>query len=162
MIIIIAAVAADRGIGRAGDLLWHISADLKHFKTLTTGSAVVMGRRTWESLPRRPLPGRLNIVVSRNPGYQADGAVVTDTLASAAQAAAAQGYEDIYIIGGGQIYTQAMPLADRLELTEIDATAPDCDTYFPAIDRAEWELTSSHMGDDAGLSYRFNTYQRKS
>lgn len=169
MITIIAAVAADGGIGRRGDLLWHIPADLKHFKKLTMGAPVVMGRNTWESLPKRPLPGRRNIVISRNPSYLAEGAEVYASLADALDSAALTasshpgGEKEVFIIGGASIYAAALPMADALELTEIDATADDADTFFPEIDFSDWILVRSEPSDiEEKMRYCFRRYERKS
>ena len=167
MITIIAAVAAHGGIGCRGNLLWHISADLRHFKAVTMGAPVVMGRNTWESLPRRPLPGRRNIVVSRTPGYEAPGAdtfaSVEEALASAAITAREHpdGEKQVFVIGGGTLYARALPLADALELTRIDAVAGECDTWFPAIDFTQWRLVSSEPHEETdGLRYSFDRYER--
>lgn len=160
MITIIAAVAADGAIGRKGDLLWHLRGDLRRFKSLTMGSPVIMGRLTWESLPKRPLPGRLNIVVSRNPDYEAPGAIVSPDLQSAIREAGKDAAPDCFIIGGGTIYAEAMPLAEALELTEIDATAPDADTFFPEIADDEWKKVASLPSEENGLSYAFTRYER--
>ncbi|MDE5653626.1 MAG: dihydrofolate reductase [Muribaculaceae bacterium] len=166
MITIIAAVAADGAIGRRGDLLWHIPEDLRHFKSLTLGAPVIMGRLTWESLPKRPLPKRLNIVVTHDPAYDAPGAEVASSLAEAIEIAkasrASEGNPDgdIFIIGGGRIYAAALPLADRLELTEIDAVAPDADTFFPPFKAEEWQREVYNAAAHNGLRYRFVKYQR--
>lgn len=167
MITIIAAVAADRGIGYKGDLLWHIPADLKHFKQLTLGAPVIMGRHTWESLPKRPLPGRRNIVVSGNPVYQAEGAEVFGSLEEALQIGTAgidgNGEDkDMFIIGGASLYAAALPMADALELTEIEAVADNCDTYFPEVDFSDWKEVSRerHEDDSAPVNYSFCRYER--
>ncbi|MEZ3518569.1 MAG: dihydrofolate reductase [Muribaculaceae bacterium] len=163
MITLIAAVAADGGIGCRGNLLWHIPADLRHFKTLTMGAPVVMGRNTWESLPRRPLPGRRNIVVSRNSSYAPPGAdlftSLEDALASAAATADTES-RDVFVIGGGALYAASLPLADALEITRIDAVAPECDTWFPDIDPARWRLVSTESHEDGGLRYSFDRLER--
>lgn len=129
---IIVAIDRNNAIGRRGDLIYHLPADLRRFKALTVGNTVVMGRRTWESLPKA-LPGRRNIVVTHRDGYDAAGA---ETAASVecALAMAAAGPGDTYIIGGAQIYAETLPLADMLHLTVIDADTPDADTFFPAVD----------------------------
>ncbi len=127
---IIAAIDRRGGIGRHGDLLYHISADLRRFKALTMGNTIVMGRRTFESLPKGALPGRRNIVVTRQSGYKAEGAETAGNIREAIAMAATP----VFIIGGGQIYAQAIGLADRLELTVIDAASDEADTFFPAID----------------------------
>lgn len=157
---IVAAVGRDNAIGRGGDLIWHISEDLRHFKRVTLGGAVVMGRKTWESLPRRPLPGRLNIVVSRNPDYKAEGASVASSL----EEALALGAEsETFVIGGGEIYSQAIRFASRLILTEVDAEAPDADTFFPTPDASEWERTEVNEPESATEPpIRFVTWLRRS
>jgi dihydrofolate reductase len=159
LLTLIAAVARNGVIGIGNRLPWHLPADLKHFKALTTGHTVIMGRKTWESLPAkfRPLPGRRNIVVTRNAGYQAEGAVVTNSL-PAALAAAESG--EAFVIGGAELYVAAMPLANRLQLTEIEASI-EGDTWFPAIDHRQWqEVARETHRDEAGLNYAFVTYQR--
>ncbi|MDO9396240.1 MAG: dihydrofolate reductase, partial [Herbiconiux sp.] len=108
-------------IGDGGGIPWHLPEDLKHFRTLTSGATVVMGRKTWDSLPERfrPLPGRTNVVVTRQEGWSADGAVAVHSLAEALDRAETAG-EDVWVIGGGEIYSQAMARAERLEITEVD------------------------------------------
>jgi dihydrofolate reductase len=156
---LIAAVARNGVIGKDNRLPWHLPADLKHFKALTTGHAVIMGRKTWESLPEkfRPLPDRQNIVVTRNAAYLAAGAEVVDSLPAAV--AAAQG-DQAFVIGGAELYKAALPLADRLQLTEIDADF-DGNTHFPAVARREWrEAARETHRDEAELGYAFVTYER--
>jgi dihydrofolate reductase len=156
---LIAAVARNGVIGLDNRLPWHLPADLKHFKALTLGHAVIMGRKTWESLPAsfRPLPGRRNIVVTRDGSYQAAGATVATSLPAAI--AAAEG-EEAFVIGGAELYAAAMPLAGRLQLTEIDASF-EGDTHFPAVDPQQWRETSREAHhDEAGLGYAFVCYQR--
>lgn len=130
-------VATDRqgGIGLGGGLPWRLPDDLRRFKALTLGKPVVMGRRTWDSIGR-PLPGRLNIVVSRDPRRAIEGATVAATLEAAL--AAAGNVPEVCVIGGAEIYRLALPLADRVELTEVHANV-GADTYFPPLDSAEWE-----------------------
>lgn len=159
---IIAAVGRDGAIGRAGDLAFHIGADLRRFKALTMGHPVIMGRRTFESLPGGALPGRRNIVVTRNAGYRPEGAETAPSLEAAVVMTA--GAERAFIIGGGTVYEQAMPLADTLEITLIDADSPDADTFFPTVDTADWRLADP--GEPAtdprtGLTYKFLTYTRR-
>ena len=165
MITIIAAVTPDRyAIGRRGDLLYHVSADLRHFEELTMGGSLVMGRKTFESLPKGALPGRRNIVVTRRPGYSAPGIETASDLPAALSLAASDGRE-VFVIGGGEVYRQAFPLADRLCLTEIHApTPPDADTFLDRPDPAVWVETSRapRIPDDrTGLEYSFVTYGRK-
>lgn len=156
---VIAAVARNGVIGVGNRLPWHLPADLKHFKALTTGRTVIMGRRTWESLPDkfRPLPGRRNMVVTQNAAYRAEGAVVVTSLPAALAAAQS---DEAFVIGGAELYAAALPLADRLQLTEIDA-AFDGDTHFPAIDPRQWRETARETHkDEAGFSYAFVTCER--
>ncbi len=161
LIALIAAVARNGAIGKDNQLLWHLPEDMRHFREITRGKPVVMGRKTWESLPEkfRPLPGRLNIVVSRNPDYSATGASLADSLAGAI--AAAKDAEEIFIIGGAALYHQAMPLADRLYLTEIDRDFIG-DTFFPPVDRNDWQECTRQMQQSAcGTGLDFVEYRRK-
>ncbi|MCK9380065.1 MAG: dihydrofolate reductase [Sulfuritalea sp.] len=156
---LIAAVARNGVIGIDNRLPWRLAADLKHFKALTLGHAVIMGRKTWESLPAsfRPLPGRHNIVVTRDAAYHAAGATVAASLPAALSAAES---DEAFVIGGAELYAAALPLADRLQLTEIDA-AFEGDTHFPAFDRGQWQETARETHHDAaGFGYAFVTYQR--
>lgn len=148
MLTIIAAVAHDGAIGRNGNLLWHIPADLRHFKQLTLGAPVLMGRKTWESLPKRPLPDRPNIVISRNPEFKADGALTARSLEEAVRMAEKKEAENIFIIGGGQLYNESFGSADALEITFIDAEAPDADTFFPEISSDDWILEKEYSPSD--------------
>ena len=122
------------GIGLRGGLPWHLPDDLRRFKALTLGKPVVMGRRTWDSIGR-PLPGRLNIVVSRDPRLAIQGATVVGTLEAAL--AAAGGVPEVCVIGGAEIYRLALPLADTIHLTEVRANV-GADTHFPSLDPAQW------------------------
>ncbi|MDD5250983.1 MAG: dihydrofolate reductase [Rhodocyclaceae bacterium] len=156
---LIAAVARNGVIGKDNRLPWHLPEDLGHFKALTAGHAVIMGRKTWESLPPRfrPLPQRVNIVVTRDAAFAAAGARVAHSLAAAVAAA---GGEDAFVIGGADLYAQALPLADRLELTEVDI-ACDGDAFFPDFDRDAWRETARARHRSAnGCDYAFVTYQR--
>lgn len=160
MIVLIAAVAKNGVIGKDNALPWHLPEDMRHFKALTTGHTVIMGRKTWESLPPkfRPLPQRHNIVVTRDPGYVAPGAHVVHSLDEAVQGGACGG--DLYVIGGAQLYAAALPCAQRLELTEIDAEIAG-DAHFPAFDRGEWRAAQRTRGQPAsGPAYTFVTYER--
>jgi dihydrofolate reductase len=156
---LVAAVAKNGVIGDSNALPWHLPEDLKHFKQLTSGYAVIMGRKTWESLPLRfrPLPGRLNIVLTRDPSYVATGASVVHTLQEALKVGAGG---TAFIIGGAELYAHALPLADRLELTEIDRDFPG-DVFFPEIAPDEWREISRQPGISSnGLRYAFTTYER--
>ena len=134
-------------------MLWHLPGDLRRFKAITTGKAVVMGRKTWESLPRRPLPGRLNVVITRQPGYRAEGATVVGSLREAVGVAA--GSPEIFFIGGGEVCRQAMPMATRLYLTRIL-------DWFPDVDPREWTLTETESvpPDGPAPACRFENYVR--
>jgi dihydrofolate reductase len=145
-------------IGRLGRLPWRISSDLKRFKEITMGKPVIMGRKTWESLPRQPLPGRLNIVITRDRHYRAEGALRAASVAEALAHAQSTKSEEICVIGGSDIFRQMLPMADRLYLTEVDL-APDGDAHFPPLDRCEWRETWQEIhpraeGDDAGFILR--------
>lgn len=158
---IIVAVARRSAIGRRGDLLFHISDDLKRFKALTMGCPIIMGRKTFESFPKGPLPGRRNIVITRNLDYSRDGIETAASLDKAISMCA--GVEKAFIIGGGEVYRQAIGRADTIELTEIDAEVADADTFFPEIDDTEWHrVTQSETMTDprSGATYRFVTLKR--
>lgn len=140
---LVVAAARNRAIGLNNRMPWHLPEDLKYFKRVTMGKPVIMGRNTFESIGK-PLPGRPNIVISRNGGYKADGITLVNSLEAAllaAQQLLPQGVDEIMVIGGAQIYAQALPRADRLYLTEVDAE-PEADAFFPAIDRKEWQETA--------------------
>ena len=159
---LIAAVGRNGAIGKDGQMPWELKADLAHFRRTTMGCPVVMGRRTWDSLPPRfrPLPGRRNIVVTRNPGWQAEGAEAAGSL-DAALARLADAPR-VFVIGGGELYAQALPRADLLVLTEIDADF-DADTFFPAWDRQAFEQVArdQHAAGESSWPYAFVTYRRK-
>ena len=158
-IIIIAAVAKNRVIGKDNQLLWNIPEDMAHFKALTQGHAVLMGRKTWESLPERfrPLPGRRNIVITRQADYPAPGAVRAASLEEGI--AAAHDAEKLFIIGGAEIYAQAMMLADTLEITEV-GLEPEGDAWFPAIDPTRWTCCAGEaITSGAGTDVRFQTFR---
>lgn len=136
---IIVAIDRNGAIGNKGDQLFYIREDLRHFKELTLGHPIIMGRKTFEALPRGPLPGRRNIVISRQADYRPEG---VDVVASLPEALAlCEGEEEVFIIGGAQIYALALPLASDLYLTDIDAAAPEADTFFPEFKATE--LTST-------------------
>ena len=176
-IALIAAVARNRAIGRDNALLFHEAADQRHFRQTTLGCPVLMGRKTWDSLPPRfrPLPGRRNVVVSRNPQWRAggvesgmesgvdggvnSGAERCDSLGTALELLQAEPL--VFVIGGAQLYAQALPLADQLVLTEIDADL-DGDVFFPDWDRTQFDEVSRHDAQTAaGIGYHFVVYQRK-
>lgn len=161
----VVAVAKNGVIGRAGGLPWRLSTDMKRFKAITMGKPIVMGRKTWESLGRA-LPGRLNIVVTRDPDYSAEGAKTAASLDEAiaiAKEGAETGCEEICIIGGGDIFREAMPKADRLYVTHIEAEI-DGDTFLPEIDEDIWQPISSETvprGEKDIYPTRYVVYQRR-
>lgn len=143
---------ADNGvIGAAGGLPWHIPEDLRRFKQLTLGRPCIMGRRTWDSLPKKPLPGRTNIVVTRNPSFTADGAVVVGSFEEALACARKGNAPEIMVIGGAAIFAAALPQAGRIYLTEVHAT-PEGDVRMPAFSSQDWRETS-RQSDGSGHSY---------
>lgn len=159
MLTIVASVGLNNELGKEGDLCWHIGDDLRHFKELTLGGTVIMGRKTWESLPRRPLPGRENIVVTTIEGYDAPGALTAPSLEEAIAMASRQ---PVFIIGGESIYRQALPMADTLQLTRIHAAEPAADKHFPEITEGEWriEKQSEAMTGKKGIGFIFETWTR--
>lgn len=160
MISIIVAVANGGVIGGDNRLLWHISEDLKRFKAITSGHPVVMGRKTWESLGR-PLPNRTNVVITRNTGYGAEGATVVGSLQEALALFPAE--EEVFVIGGGEIYRQAMEVADRLYITKVCADY-EGDTFFPDIDPDIWKQTYSEYyrrGAEFPHPFEYENYERK-
>ncbi len=161
---LIAALAENRVIGRDNQLPWHLPADLKHFKAKTLGKPIIMGRKTWDSLGR-PLPGRLNLVVSRQAGLQLEGAEVFASLEQAIvradQWAREQGVDELMLIGGAQLYEQGLAQAVRLYLTRV-ALQPEGDAWFPAFDEAAWHCGESeaHGATENTPAYRFETWCR--
>lgn len=173
---IIVAMADNRAIGKDNDLLWHLSGDLKRFKKLTTGHPVVMGRKTWDSLPKRPLPGRQNIVMTANPDFVAEGATVVHSINelfdllrklpacdNRGQAARVPADDEVFVIGGASIYEALLPFTNRLYVTRVYRDF-EADVYFPTIDMSEFTLVS--LGDplldeESGLDYAYEEYDRK-
>jgi dihydrofolate reductase len=156
---VIAALAKNRVIGIENRLPWRLPEDLAHFKTLTLNHPILMGRKTFESLGR-PLPGRTNIVITRNSGYSRDGCLVADSIPAALALCAEAG--EIFFIGGAELYAQAIPLADRLYLTEVDIEAAG-DAWFPDYDRSAFSEVSreSHRGEKGdALKFDFVVYER--
>lgn len=159
MITIIAAAGENNELGKDNDLVWHLPDDFKRFKQLTTGHHIIMGRKTFESFPK-PLPNRTHVVITRNPDYKKEGAIVTNSMESALEIA--KNDNEIFIIGGGEIYTLGLPFSDKIELTRVHANF-DVDTYFPEIPKEDWELIEEtyHKADDKHLhSFSYLTYLR--
>ncbi|MDE6576596.1 MAG: dihydrofolate reductase [Muribaculaceae bacterium] len=157
----IVAAGRDGAIGKQGDLIWHLPGDLKRFKSLTMGHTVVMGRKTWESLPKRPLPGRRNIVVTHNPEYVAEGAEVMTGVEEVIESV---GGSSPFIMGGGEIYRLFYPFVTRVCLTEADAVCEDADARISLPgENDEWEKTEEsewHSAPD-GLRFRYVEYRRR-
>jgi dihydrofolate reductase len=161
-IAIIVAIDQQLAIGNKGDQLAYISADLKRFRQLTTGHAIVMGRKTFEALPKGALPKRQNIVISRNKGLELPGCTVVHTVEEAILAAKDQ--EKLFVIGGGEIYKAFMPLATHLYYTHIHQVFEAADTWFPAINNDEWyeiEKTDLLTDEKTALRYHYQTLKRK-
>lgn len=155
-ITIVVAIAKNGMIGCANKLLWHISEDLKHFKRITSGGCVVMGRKTFESIGKA-LPNRRNVVISRNRDYKADGCEVYTSIDEALVALSS--LHELFIIGGGDIYRQTLPIADKIELTVVERDF-EGDTRFPEIDYSQWEVISCERHNDEGLPFKFETLCR--
>ena len=157
MFSIIAAIGKNKELGSQGDLVFHIKEDMKYFRDTTKGHKIVMGRKTWGSLPGK-LPNRENIVISRHPVDNAD-ATITDLTKFIAQNKDTD--EEIFIIGGGMVYATFLDHAKNLYLTEIDAPAPAADTFFPDFDKSKYEKTIIKKGSEDDLTYAFAKYTKK-
>ncbi|MFK7833501.1 MAG: dihydrofolate reductase [Winogradskyella sp.] len=159
---IIVAAGENNAIGKDNDLIWHLSDDLKRFKSLTNGHHIIMGRKTFESFPK-PLPNRTHIVITRQSNYQApEGVIIVNTLDDAIDAAKSD--HQPFVIGGGEIYKQAMPLVDKLEITRVHADFENADTYFPEIDETQWQEVNrtTHDADEKHAhAFSFITYLKK-
>lgn len=154
----IAAIGKNNELGKGNDLIWHFKEDMKFFKETTLGSTVIMGRKTFESLPKA-LPKRRNIVITATPGYTAEGAEVVHSIEEALEAAA---QDTVFIIGGGSIYAALLAQCERLYLTEIDAECPDADTFFPSFDKAAYtaEKLTDYTVD--GIHFSHMLYTKRS
>lgn len=160
----IATIGLNRAIGHNNDLIWNLKKDMKHFVNLTTGNIVIMGRKTWESIPERyrPLKDRHNIIITKQDNYQAEGATVSPNFFKALQAAqdyAKDNHCQIFVIGGGQIYDLALPYTDTLYLTVVDER-PDADVYFPPFDES-FTLVKADADKDNGYDVSFRVYKRR-
>ena len=154
----IAAVGKNLELGKNNDLIWHFKEDMKFFKETTMGHPVIMGRKTFESLPKA-LPGRKNIVISTNPEYKADGAEVVTSVEEAIKLAEEEN-TDAFVIGGGRIYTEFLPYADNLYLTEINAECPDADTYFPDFNKSDYIKEIVNFYDVDGTEFYHVIYKK--
>ncbi|QBZ97511.1 dihydrofolate reductase [Flavobacterium sangjuense] len=160
MITLIAAVAENNALGKDNQLLWHLPDDFKRFKNVTSGHYIIMGRKTFESFPK-PLPNRTHVIITRQKKYTAENCIVVDSLQKAIAICPKE--EETFIIGGGEIYTQAIEIGDKLDITRVHHTF-DADTFFPEIDLSKWELTASefHPKDEKHqFDFTFQTYLRK-
>ena len=155
---VVAAMSANRVIGRDNALPWTLKPDLRRFKELTMGGTLLMGRRTFESIGRA-LPGRTTIVVTRQPGFAAPGVLVARSIDEALRMAPGP---ELFVVGGADVYNQTLGRADRIHLTLLEMEC-EGDAYFPAVDEATWRLAHEerHAGEDGGPDYRFLTYERR-
>jgi dihydrofolate reductase len=160
MITLIAAAAENNALGKDNDLLWHLPNDFKRFKEITSGHYIIMGRKTFESFPK-PLPNRTHIIITRQKEYLVEGCLVVHSLEEALEIAPQN--EEVFIIGGAQIYEQALPFADKIDLTRVH-TSLDADAFFPEFNTSEWNLVFSekHFKDEKHqFDYTFETYLKK-
>jgi len=160
MIVVIAAAAENNALGKDNDLLWHLPDDFKRFKSLTSNHYIVMGRKTFESFPK-PLPNRTHIIITRQKNFAVDNCIVVHNLKQALEACPAD--EDVFIIGGGEIYEQSIQIADKIELTRVH-TELDADTYFPEINLNDWSLIHEefHPKDERHLyAFTYQTFVKK-
>ena len=156
---LIVAIGKDGAIGKQGSLIWRIPSDLKRFKSLTLGHPVIMGRKTWESLPKRPLPGRKNIVLTRQKDFNAEGAYRAGSIEEAIAIAGGEAF----IIGGAEIYKVFLPLVSELDLTIVDAVCPDADAFLNIDLNKDWILIEETPGEQTsdGICYNYAIYRRK-
>jgi dihydrofolate reductase len=162
IISLVVAASQNNAIGKNNQLLWHLPNDLKFFKNTTWGMVVIMGRKTYESV-NKPLPGRINIVITRKPDWKAEGVVTANDLQDALKKAADTNCKEAFVIGGGEIYKWAFSIADKIYITRVHATL-DGDTFFPEINNAEWKLVSNEdfkKDEKHQYDYSFQTWERK-
>ena len=159
---IIVAIGDDQSIGKDNDLLWRLPGDLKRFKSITMGHPIIMGRRTFESLPKGALPGRKNIVLSQNRELKLEGATVCHSVQEAVEEASSD--KQAFVIGGGTVYETFLPLANQLLVTHVHHQFPDADTFFPRINPDEWVECEreTHLSEESNpYAYPFSLYKRK-
>ena len=160
MITIIAAVAENNALGKDNQLLWHLPDDFKRFKNITSGYHIIMGRKTFESFPK-PLPNRTHVIITRQKDYQPEGCLIVNSLSKAISVCPKD--EELFIIGGGEIYKQSIEMADKLDITRVHHTF-DADTFFPEIDLTKWKLTSEEYNpkdEKHRFDFTFETYLKK-
>lgn len=157
---IIVAIGRDGSIGKEGNLIWNLPGDLKRFKSITMGYPVVMGRKTWESLPKKPLPGRLNIIMTRNKDFKAEGALICHSVDEVLKSIDA---DEIFIIGGAEIYRMFLPFATKLLLTMVEDECPEADAVLE-IDFSEWKETgrSEELINNEGIRYNYVDFEKVS
>lgn len=158
---LIAAIAENNALGKNNQMLWHLPDDFKRFKQVTSGHHIIMGRKTFESLPGI-LPNRTHIIITRQPDFKAEGCIIANSLENAL--AACPQDDEVFVIGGGEIYKQALPKADKLDLTRVHGIDPEADAYFPEFDTADWKLVEKvhHPKDERHkFDFTFETYLRK-
>ncbi len=161
MIILIAAIGRNRELGKSGNLLWKLPSDLKRFKETTLNSPIIMGKKTFDSIGRL-LPKRVNIIVTRDTDFHQEGAVVTHSVEQALSVAHNVGTEKIFVIGGGEIFKQTLPLADELDLTLVDAEDKDADVFFPEFEKDFKKVMCENPGEEENtLRYQCCTFSRK-
>jgi dihydrofolate reductase len=159
---LVVAAAENNVIGKNNQLLWHLPKDMKFFKNLTWAMPVVMGRKTFESMGSKPLPGRKNIIITRQPGWKADGVQVVNSVDAAVALAASLNYNETFIIGGGEIYMIAFDKADKIYMTRVH-TEPEGDAYFPVMEKNDWELvsnTENPADEKHAYAFSFQLWQR--
>lgn len=164
IISLVVAASTNNAIGKNNQLLWHLPEDMKYFKNVTWAMPVVMGRRTFQALNAKPLNGRVNIVISRQKKFTAPGIIVVNRLEDASFFAREHDYNELMIIGGGEIYKLAMPKADRIYLTRVHAVFTDADTFFPEIDEDKWKLVSKqdfYKDERHAYDYTFQTWEKR-
>lgn len=163
---IVIAVADNNAIGANGKLLWRLSKDMQYFKEVTWGHHVLMGRKTWDSIPPKfsPLPGRTNVIVTRKQGFVCEGCKVVDSIEQGIAIAQQAGEQELMVIGGGEIYRQVLPLANKIYLTKVHHTFTDADTFFPELDMTQWNVlnTEWNMADEKNeFDFEFIVMERK-
>ncbi|HRG90292.1 MAG TPA: dihydrofolate reductase [Chitinophagales bacterium] len=163
---IVVAMADNSAIGANGKLLWRLPKDMQYFKEVTWGHHVLMGRKTWDSIPPKfsPLPGRVNIIVTRQKGYVSEGAIVVESVEDGIEIARRAGEQELMIIGGGEIYKQALPLTKKIYLTKVHHTFTDADTFFPELDMEQWSTLNGewNMADEKNeFDFEFIVLERK-
>jgi len=160
---LVVAASENNAIGKSNQLLWHLPKDMKFFKNLTWGMPVVMGRKTFESMSSKPLTGRKNIIITRKPGWKADGVQVVNSVDAAIALSAALNYNETFIIGGGEIYMLAFEKADKIYMTRVHAET-EGDTFFPVIEHEDWKLVNNidNPADEKhAYAFSFQTWERK-